>query len=105
MIYYGIGILLLIINLKTEFPDVTQPWYADNAGALGMFAKIKAYFYSLKRHGPGQGYYPEPSKSELIVHPDNPKAGKLFGLHHGFKVCMCTRCLGGYIGDDKSKRD
>ena len=35
MIAYGIGILPLIKNIKQEIPDVTQPWYANYAGALG----------------------------------------------------------------------
>ena len=30
---YGIGVLPLIKQLKAEYPDVTQPWYADNVGA------------------------------------------------------------------------
>ena len=29
---------LLIKNLKRDITDVTQPWYADYAGELGMFA-------------------------------------------------------------------
>ena len=37
MFAYGIGILLLIKELKAEFSDLTQPWYADDAGALGKF--------------------------------------------------------------------
>ena len=41
MIAYGIGILPLIKNLKREIPDVTQTWYADNNGALGIFARIE----------------------------------------------------------------
>ena len=41
MVAYGIGIIPLIKNLKAEFPDVTQPWYGDYAGALGTFAKIE----------------------------------------------------------------
>ena len=44
MITYGIGILPLIKNLKRDIPDVTQPWYADNARALGPFARIETYF-------------------------------------------------------------
>ena len=46
MIYYVIGILLLIKNLKEEFPEVNQPWYADSAETLGMFSIVEAYFYS-----------------------------------------------------------
>ena len=37
MIYYGICILTLIKNLKREIPDITQTWYADNSGSLGMW--------------------------------------------------------------------
>ena len=58
MIAYGIGILPLIKNLKQETPDVTQPWYTDDAGALGIFARLETYFDSLTRQGPGRGYQP-----------------------------------------------
>ena len=58
MITYRIGILALIKNIKMEIPDFTQTWYADNAGALGTFAIIETYFYSLTRKVPGQGYHP-----------------------------------------------
>ena len=30
MVAYSIGTVMLIKNLKTEFPDVTQPSYADD---------------------------------------------------------------------------
>ena len=32
---YSIDVLLLIKRLKAAYPEDTQPWYADNAGALG----------------------------------------------------------------------
>ena len=44
MIAYGIGIILLIKNPKRDIPDVTQPWYDDDAGALGTFARLETYF-------------------------------------------------------------
>ena len=47
MIAYGIRILTLIKNLKRDISGVTQPWYADDAGALGMFARLETYFYLL----------------------------------------------------------
>ena len=43
MVAYGIGFLLLIKQLKSGHPDVTQPWYADYAVALGLSANIKLY--------------------------------------------------------------
>ena len=70
-----------------------------------MFAVNENYFNSLTCQGSGHGYYPKPSNSILIVHPENLKAGKEFGARNGFKVCMGTRYLGGYIGDDESKSD
>ena len=48
---------------------------------------------------------PEPTKSVLIEHPENIKAGKVFGARHGFRVCTGAHYLGGYIGYNKSKRD
>ena len=69
MIAYGIIILTLIKTLKWEIPDVTQTWYTDSAGSLGTFAIIETYFNLLTRQGLGRGYYTEPSKSILIVHP------------------------------------
>ena len=97
MISYGIGILPLIKNLKRKLPDVTQPWYTDDARALGTFAIIQTCFNLLTRQGPRRRYYPKPSKRILITHPENLKAGKVFGAHHGFKVCMRARYLGVYI--------
>ena len=35
MISYGIGVLPLIRNLREAHPRITQPWYADDAGAGG----------------------------------------------------------------------
>ena len=105
MIAYGIGILPLIKNLKPAIPDVTQPWYADDAGALGAFARLETYRDSLTRQDPGRGYHPNLTKSVLIVRPENPEAGKVFRARHGYRVCTGTRYLGGYIGEDESKLD
>ena len=105
MIAYGIKILPLIKNIRREIPDVTQPWYNDDAGALGTFARLDTYFYSLTRQGSGRGYHPEPTNSVLTVSPENLEAENVFGSRHGFRVCMGTRYPGGYIGDDDSKRD
>ena len=105
MIAYGIGILPLIKNLKRKIPEVTQPWYADDARALGAFAILETYFDSLICQVLGRGYHPNPTKSVLIVRPENLEAVKVFGARHAFRVCTGARYIGGYIGDDKSKRD
>ena len=105
MIAYEILIFQLINNIKRQIPDFNKPWYAGDTRALGAFVRIETYFNSLTHQDPGCGYYPEPSKSVLIVHPDNIKARKVFGTRHGFIVCTGAHCLGGYIGDDESKSD
>ena len=69
MIAFGIGILLLIKSIKLDISDVTQSWYADDAGDLGTFTRLETYFDSLTRQVPGRGYYPKPPKSVLIVLP------------------------------------
>ena len=70
MIAYRIGILPLINDLKREIPDITHPWYADNAGALRTFARPGTYFYLLTRQGPVWGYHLEPSNIILISRPE-----------------------------------
>ena len=86
-------------------PDVTQPWYADDAGALGMFDHLEHYFKSLRRNGPEWGYIPEPTKSIIDMHTQNLESGEEFRQRHGFKVCIGARYIGGYIGDKKPKGD
>ena len=66
---------------------------------------IKTYFDSLTRQGPVRGYYPKPSNSVLIVHPENLEARNEFGAGHIFKVGTGARYLGSYIGDKDYKID
>ena len=61
-----------------------------------MFARIKEYFDLLKYHGPWQGYYPEL--------PKKYRGRETVWLVSWVKVCKYARYLGGYIGDEKSKR-
>ena len=100
---YGIGVLLFIKRLKSEYPDITYPWYTYIAGALGNFDNIGLYFNSLKKFGLDNGYYPKPLRSVLIVNPDKPVAIKEHGLSQRFKVCTSALYLGGFIRDGKSK--
>ena len=75
MIEYRIGILPLIKNLKQEIPGVTQPWYADDVRDLGTFVRLETYFDLITRQGPGRGYHPDPTKSVLILRPENIEVG------------------------------
>jgi hypothetical protein len=99
MAAYGVGLLPLIRRLKKEFPNVKQPWYADDAGAGGSFQDLRLFFRRLQEIGPAYGYHPEPTKSILIVQSHNVESARLeFEALH-FKVTSGCRYLGGFVGD------
>jgi hypothetical protein len=50
MVVYGLGILPLILQLKEEFPSVSQQWYAGDAGAGAKFADIRRQFTRLQKN-------------------------------------------------------
>ncbi len=82
-----------------------QPWYADDAGAGGRFQKIQLYFEKLQEHGPPRGYFPEPSKSILIVKEHNKEKAETYFKDSSFKVVTGSRYLGGFIGEKAEQRE
>ena len=103
---YSLGLLPLIRQLKVEFPKAEQAWYADDAGAGGNFSEIRRLFKILKEIGPDHGYFPEPSKSILVVRQHNLEAAKVAYPDFGFKVTIVgSRYLGGFVGKDNALRD
>ena len=57
------------------------------------------WFDRLRQLGPDFGYYPEPSKSYLIVYPtDISQAQNSFG-HSGVQLVSGHHFLGSYVGD------
>ena len=105
VVAYGVGVIPLIKWLNEAYPDVKYPWYAGNEGELGTYDKIELYFNFLKRFGPGRGYYPDPSKIVLIVHPENIEVRKLLVFSHEFNVCNGARYIGSFIAVDEYKHD
>ena len=56
-----------------------QIWYADDTSSSGNLEEIRIWFLKLLELGPAFGYFPEPSKSVIIVNEsDVPAAQKLF---------------------------
>ena len=78
---------------------MSQPWYADDAGAGGSFQAIRKQFESLKKLGPARGYFPEPSKSILVVREANLAAAQAALGDLGFRITTGNRYLGGFIGE------
>ena len=99
MICFGIGILPLIRQLKSEFPAAKQQWYADDGSIAGTFATIQAVFEQLQQLGPNYGYFPESSKSILIVSPQNVEQAKAEFANLQFQVETGARYLGSFIGE------
>jgi hypothetical protein len=104
MVAYGILLLPLIHLLKKAYPAVNQPWYANDAGAGAKFGQIRAYFERLQEEGPKFGYFPEPSKSILIVKEHNREAAEFYFKDLGFMVITCSCYLGGFIGEDLNQK-
>ena len=104
MIACGIGVLPLIRELREAHPRVTQPWYADDAGAQGAFIDVQAHFQDLQARVPVRGYYPEPTKSILVVAPGNVAQAEEHLRGIGIRVVTGHRYLGGFLGDVSAER-
>ena len=99
MIAYVIGVLPLIRELRNSHPLVTQPWYAGDAGAGGTFQQVQENFRDLQARGPARGYYPERTKSILVVALGNFARAEEHFRGLGIRVVTGHRYLGGFIGD------
>lgn len=103
MIAYGLGILPLIKLLQKKHPSIYQPWYADDGSAAGSFQHIKNFFTDLQILGPQYGYFPETTKSILVVSEKNVDPATTFFSDLGFQVVTGARFLGGYIGNESGE--
>ena len=99
MIAYGAGVLPLIRVLRRDHPQVTQPWYADDAGVGGEFAAVMAHFRDLQLKGPDRGYFPEPTKSILVVLEQNVPRATAYFRGMGMQIVTGSRYLGGFVGE------
>jgi len=105
---YGGVLVPMVRQLKECYSPVVQPWYAGDAGSTSHFDAIEAFFKDLVKIGPDFGYFPEPSKSILlIVRSRNLLAARVFfnaQRRRGFQITTGHRYLGGFIGEVE-KRD
>ena len=70
MAMYALAITPLIQRLGTHHPDSGQVWYADDASATGKLSDLHQWWSSLSELGPRFGYFPNPSKTHLVVKPE-----------------------------------
>jgi hypothetical protein len=61
------------------------------------------HFEKLEEIGPHYGYYPEPSKSILIVPQKNLAAAQIAFEGHEFTITAGSRYLSGFIGEREAQ--
>ncbi len=64
---YALATTPLIEKLSNVTLDITQVWYADDASASGTLTDIHSWWNHLSDLGPKFGYFPNGTKSWLIV--------------------------------------
>ena len=92
MFMYAIGTLPLIRSLHNP-SHWTQVWYADDASARGSLRDIRDWFSLLCSRGPAFVYFPEPSKSFVVVGEHcRSEAGSFSGF--GSSCCDKSQIFG-----------
>ena len=67
IVKYSLASKPLTMKLKHIHLEVKQVWYANDWTGAGKFLHLIEFWDSLCKHGPSYGYFPEATKSVLIV--------------------------------------
>ena len=102
MFMYAIGTLPLIQLLKNT-DKWSQVSYADDSSVSGELSSLQEWLTMLMERGPDFGYFPEPSKSYLIVNESNRDLANLLFGDFGLKIATSGRLLGGIVGDKEGR--
>ena len=70
MAMYALAIRPLIDKLRDAEPSARQVWFADDATAAGRLATLHQWWQLVTMIGPDYGYYPNASKTHLVVKPE-----------------------------------
>ena len=118
MALYTLGIRPLIDNLGevVDHEKCKQSWYADDSPAGGQLTEMKTWWDQLYTVGPKYGYYPQESKTILIVKERfQAKAKAIFGKsgikistrgeRHMGAVTASERFKDGYVSKKVEKWD
>ena len=97
MIMYALASLPLIQSLSS--PNILQVWYADDASCAGKLNYIRSWWDMLLSTGPSYGYYPNASKTYLLVKEEHADAAREIFSDTGVSVELKGRkVLGSPIG-------
>ena len=96
---YALAMVPLIRRLRTEVPDVSQVWFADDASAVGSLSSQLTWWRQLSSYGPAYGYFTNAVKTILIVKPEHlTRAQKLFADTNIQITARGQRHLGAVLG-------
>ena len=102
----ALGIRPLIDNLgeAVDHEKCKQSWYADDSSVGGQLTDMKTMWDQLCTMGPKYGYYPQASKTILIVKERfEAKAKAIFGKS-GIKISTRgERHMGAMVGSERFK--
>ena len=101
MAMYALAVTPLIRKLHHHVPTCKQVWYADDSSAAGTLTDLKTWWDELSFIGPGYGYFPNSSKTYLIVKPQFEEQAKSIFAGSDIKVTTDGhRHLGAVVGSD-----
>ena len=104
MAMYAISTTPLIHRLMTE--DTKQAWFADDASAAGDLHALRRWWDHLIRIGPEYGYYPNATKTWLIVKEESYVQAQAVFRGSGVSITKeGKRHLGAAIGNDAFKEE
>jgi hypothetical protein len=97
MAMYAIAITPLIRSLEDE--ETKQVWFADDATAGGGLTGLRRWWDRIIERGPAYGYYPNPSKTCLVVKKESAEMAKEVFKGTGISITEeGKRHLGAAIG-------
>ena len=73
MAMFALAMVPLIDEVSSE---VRQIWYADDASAGGKLDGLSAWWDKVTEFGPQYGYFPNPTKTWLVVKEEHLEAAK-----------------------------
>ena len=99
MAMYALVVTPLINSLRHHQPDVSQAWFADDATAAGQLTSLLQWWKQLLSLDSLHGYYPNATKTYLIVKPQlYDSAKQLFQDTNVQITCHGQSHLGAAIG-------
>ena len=88
----------LIQEFRKSQPGITQPWYVYDYGVGGTFKGMRLHIDDLMVQGTLSCYFPEPTKSILVVSPQNIPQAEAFFRGYRLQILIGIRYLGGFLG-------